>query len=250
MIKSIDEYLRLKQHLYPQDGFDRATMAAWSAIHKNGDMAIWFWVEGFFWFPRRLLGIEQHLYTFYDNPDLMHMINKDIMQYNLRVIKDICQYCKPSFVLFGEDLSYNHGPMLSKKCFDEFLSPYYREIIPEIKKLGIVPFIDSDGDVATCIPWFREVGIEGIGPLERMAGVDVVQIRKDHPNFRLIGGFDKTIMHLGEDAMRKEFERLLPVMKQGGYLLSVDHQTPPEVSLDDYRLYLSLLKEYGEKAAR
>ena len=32
--------------------------------------------------------------------------------------------------------------------------------------------------------------------------------------------------------MREEFERLLPVMRQGGFLPSVDHQTPPGVSLE------------------
>ena len=49
-------------------------------------------------------------------------------------------------------------------------------------------------------------------------------------------------------AMRKEFERLLPVMRQGGFVPSVDHQTPPGVSLENYRIYLKLLKEYTEKA--
>ena len=49
-------------------------------------------------------------------------------------------------------------------------------------------------------------------------------------------------------AMRKEFERLLPVMRQGGFVPSVDHQTPPGVSLENYRIYLKLLKEYSEKA--
>lgn len=39
-------------------------------------------------------------------------------------------------------------------------------------------------------------------------------------------------------------ERLLPLMKTGGFIPSVDHQTPPGVSLDQYRLYLRLLNEY------
>ena len=30
------------------------------------------------------------------------------------------------FMTFGEDMSYNNGPMLSKECFDTFLLPYYR----------------------------------------------------------------------------------------------------------------------------
>lgn len=249
MIKNIDEYLRLKEHLYPENGFDKELLAKWKPMHESGEMAIWFLVEGFFWFPRRLLGIERHLYAFYDDPELMHLINSDVLEYNLRVIKEFCCFCAPSFMQFGEDMSYNHGPMLSKKCFDEFIAPYYRKIVPVIKELGVIPLIDTDGDVAPCIPWFREVGIEGVVPLERMAGVDVVQIRKENPGFIFVGGFDKMVMHLGEEAMRKEFERLLPVMKDGGYLLSVDHQTPPEVSLEQYRLYVSLLREYCIKAA-
>ncbi len=55
------------------------------------------------------------------------------------------------------------------------------------------------------------------------------------------------VMSRGEAAMRAEFERLLPLMRQGGFIPSVDHQTPPGVSLENYRIYLKLLKEYSEK---
>jgi hypothetical protein len=66
----------------------------------------------------------------------------------------------------------------------------------------------------------------------------------------MIGAFDKTVMHRGEGALRAEFERLLPVMRSGGYIPSVDNQTPPAVSLADYRLYVRLLGEYARKGAR
>jgi hypothetical protein len=66
----------------------------------------------------------------------------------------------------------------------------------------------------------------------------------------MIGAFDKTVMHLGEARMRQEFERLLPVMRTGRFLPSVDHQTPPAVSMEDYRLYLSLLREYAVGTCR
>jgi uroporphyrinogen-III decarboxylase len=55
-------------------------------------------------------------------------------------------------------------------------------------------------------------------------------------------------MPLGEEAMRAEFERLLPVMRKGGYIPSCDHQTPPGVSFENYQIYVRLLKEYAEKA--
>jgi uroporphyrinogen-III decarboxylase len=151
---------------------------------------------------------------------------------------------------FAEDMSYNHGPMLSKDAFDEFLAPYYREIVPELTKQGITPIVDSDGQVEPMIPWLEEVGLQGILPLERMAGVDVARIRENHPNWRMMGGFDKTVMHRGEDAIRREFDRLLPVMRGGRFIPSVDHQTPPGVSIDDYRLYLSVFREYAERAVK
>ena len=89
------------------------------------------------------------------------------------------------------------------------------------------------------------MGVDGILPLERMAGVDVRAIReRTTRRFCMIGHFDKTVMHPGEAAMRAEFERLLPVMRAGGFIPSVDHQTPPGVSLEDYRAYLRLLQEY------
>jgi uroporphyrinogen-III decarboxylase len=56
-------------------------------------------------------------------------------------------------------------------------------------------------------------------------------------------------MKHGEAAMRREFERLLPTMRTGGFIPSVDHQTPPDVSIETYRLYVRLLREYARTAA-
>ena len=248
ILKDEDDYNNLKSHLYPNPAFDKNVLEKWANEQQNGDAVVWFTYSGFFWHPRELFGIETHMYAFFDKPELMHKMNDDLVEFHLRILDEICSICSPSFMTFAEDMSYNHGPMISKDCFDEFLAPYYHRIIPELKKRNILVLVDSDGDVSELIPWLKEVGIEGILPLERMAGVDVVQIRRKHPNFKMIGAFDKTVIHLGEKAIRREFERLLPVMKQGGFIPSVDHQTPPEVSLENYRCYVRLLKQYCEKA--
>jgi uroporphyrinogen-III decarboxylase len=71
-----------------------------------------------------------------------------------------------------------------------------------------------------------------------------MKMREQFPKLRMIGHFDKMVMPKGEEAMRSEFERLLPLMKTGGFIPSVDHQTPPGVSLAQYRIYRRLLDEY------
>ena len=108
----------------------------------------------------------------------------------------------------------------------------------------MLTIVDTDGDVTRLVPWLLDNGVEGVLPLERQAGVDGMFLRNQFPNLRMIGHYNKMVMPHGEDAMRAEFERLGPLMQSGGFIPSVDHQTPPGVSLENYRIYLRLLNEY------
>ena len=234
LLESLDEYDRQAALLHGPVQLDYDMLARAAVDQRRGTHFVWLQIDGFFWFPRNVLGIERHLYAFYDHPDLMHRINRDLCDYNIRLIHALCEVLTPDSCSIAEDMSYNHGPMLSKAMFDEFLAPYYRRLVPVMLEHGILTTVDSDGLITPMIPWLEEVGVQGSNPLERQAGVDVARIRRDHPAWRMVGGFDKTVMHRGEAAIRAEFERLLPVMRSGGYLPSCDHQTPPEVSLEDY----------------
>lgn len=250
IIETESDYRRILPHLYPQEPVDHARWQAWAAEQRRGDVVLWFSVDGFFWFARRLLGIERHLYAFYDQPDLLHRINSDLADWILLVIEKVCAICAPDFMTFGEDMSYNNGPMLSKALFDEFMLPYYNRVIPVLKERGVIPIIDSDGDITSPAYWFEEAGLDGILPLERQAGVDIARLRREHPRMKFIGHFDKMTMNRGEAAMRAEFERLLPTAAQGGFLVSCDHQTPPGVSYREYLLYMELFREYAGKVGR
>jgi len=247
ILADADGYERIREHLY-NCPIDHGRWRRWARIQRRGEAALWFSMDGFFWFPRTLFGIERHLYAFYDQPELMHRMNSDLADWMIRRIDELCEACVPDFMTFAEDMSYNHGPMLSKELFDEFMLPYYRRVTPRLKERGILAIVDSDGDVTVPAEWFEEAGLDGILPLERQAGVDVAAIRAAHPRMRFIGCFDKMTMNRGEAAMRAEFERLLPTARGGGLIISCDHQTPPGVSYDDYQLYLRLFREYAAAA--
>ncbi len=244
------DYEALRPHLFPWPVVDRAAWAAKAEEQRRGDVVLWFTVEGFFWFPRTLFGIERHLFAFCDEPDLMHRINQDLTDHILRVLDELLPVCTPDFMTFAEDMSYNHGPMLSEELFETFMKPYYDQVIPRLREAGVIPIVDSDGDVGPAADWFEAAGVEGILPLERQAGVDIAALRAAHPRMRFIGHFDKLAMHRGEAALRTEFERVLPTAAQGGFIPSCDHQTPPGVSLADYRLYVELFREYAAQAGR
>jgi hypothetical protein len=118
------------------------------------------------------------------------------------------------------------------------------QIVPRLREMGANVIVDTDGDVTQLAPWLLREGIQGVLPLERQAGVDGLKLRRQFPTLQMIGHYDKMVMNRGEAAIRGEFERLAPLMKTGGFIPSVDHQTPPGVSLEEYRAYLRLLREY------
>ncbi|MBN2011294.1 hypothetical protein JW960_18260 [candidate division KSB1 bacterium] len=250
IINSIVEYEDITEFLFPEAVIDDDKWTQWAREQQRGDVVLWFTLEGFFWFPRTLLGIEKHLYAFYEQPELLHRINSDLVQWMIKVVEELCTICQPDFMTFAEDMSYNNGPMLSKEHFDVYMRPYYDAIIPVLKKYDIIPIVDSDGDISMPLQWFEDAGIKGILPLERQAGVDIAELRRHCPNTIFIGHFNKMTMDKGESCMRSEFERLLPTAAHGGFMVSCDHQTPPGVSYCDYQLYLQLFREYAEKAGQ
>jgi hypothetical protein len=244
IVSNLDDYRRIRPRLYPNHDAAIAAMRPWAERQRRGEAVVWSTFEGFFWFPRTLMGFEKLMYAFHDQPELIHEINRDLLEFNLRLFEQMTAACVPTFLTLAEDMSYNHGPMISKKYFDLFIAPYYRQLIPRLLERNILPLMDTDGDVTLLAPWLSEVGVAGVLPLERQAGVDGLQLRRQFPRLCLVGHFDKMVMTQGEAAMRAEFERLVPLMRTGGFIPSVDHQTPPGVSLELYQVYLRLLEEY------
>ncbi|HEY5909036.1 MAG TPA: uroporphyrinogen decarboxylase family protein [Verrucomicrobiae bacterium] len=243
IVANTNDYLRIRPSLFPQHTAAIQSMRDWDQRQRRGEAVVWCTFEGFFWFPRTLMGFEKLMFAFIDQPELLHRINSDLLEFNLALLDEVLRVCVPTFITIAEDMSYNHGPMISRKTFNDFVAPYYQRLMPRLQEHNIPVFMDTDGDVTLLVPWLEDVGVTGVLPLERQAGVDGLALRRQFPELRMVGHFDKMTMNRGEAAMRAEFERLQPLMRCGRFIPSVDHQTPPGVSLSDYRLYLRLLAE-------
>jgi hypothetical protein len=247
-VSNMDDYRRFLPHLYPDHSESIAAMAPWARRQAQGDAVVWITLEGFFWFPRTLMGFLKLMYAFIEDSELIHKMNQDLLKYNLGLLDQVAKTCVPAFMTIAEDMSFNNGPMIGEDMLDEFVAPYYRALLERVKEMDIPVIVDTDGDVTLLVPWLQRVGVKGVLPLERQAGVDGMKLRGQFPDLLMVGHYDKMVMPLGEAAMRREFERLMPLMKTGGFIPSVDHQTPPGVSLEQYRIYLRLLREYTAPA--
>jgi len=218
------------------------------------------YIVGPFMYLRSLMGCEQLLYTFYDNPKLIHEALKTWLELAIHVISFYQKEIIIDELLFDEDICYNHGSLISPDQIREFLFPYYKPLIASVRKgrwkleekrlktsaYNLIIHMASDGDIRPVIPVYQEIGANYMSPMEVASGIDVVEIRKSYPDLLIKGGFDKRILASSKEAIKKEVDRIMPFMvKYGGYLPTCDHGVPPEVPFENYIYFRKLLEDYS-----
>ena len=209
-------------------------------------------IIGGYMYLRSLIGPENLLFAFYDDPKLIH----ECMKIWLEVSDKVCalhqEYVTFDEVFLAEDICYNCSCLISDDMMREFLIPYYQQLISNIKsrqldknrKLHVQ--VDTDGNALAVIDVYREtIGMDYMSPFEAASGCDVVEVRKKYPDLLIRGGIDKRILAAGKDAIDREVERIMPFMKAwGGYIPTCDHGVPEEVFFEDYMHYRKRMLEY------
>jgi len=210
-------------------------------------------VIGGYMYLRSLIGPEQLLYAFYDMPDVIHDCMCVWFELADAVIARHQQYVTIDELFFGEDICYNHGPLISPAMMAEFLFPYYQQLIANIKGRQIdrnrhlYVHVDTDGYVESVIPLYTDaIGMGVMSPFEVAAGNDVVSIGKAHSGLAMFGGIDKRVLAQGRDAIDAYLTRVIPAMRErGGYIPTCDHGVPEEVPYQDYLYYRKRCVELG-----
>ena len=200
---------------------------------------------GGYMYLRSLIGPEELLYAFYDQPALIHACMEAWFELADAVIARHQQYVTLDEFFIAEDICYNAGPLISPTMMKAFLFPYYQQLVANIKARQLDPDrhlyvqVDTDGFADPVIPLYREaIGMDAMSPFEVAAGCDVVRTGREYPDLAIFGGIDKRVLASGRDAIDAALERIIPVMRaRGGYIPTSDHGVPEEVPYEDYLYY-------------
>lgn len=229
-----------------------ARMAAAQAAATEGLMISQNLIGGYMYL-RSLIGPADLLYAFYDQPELIHACMRAWLDLADAVTARHQAYVTFDELFLAEDICYNHGPLISPRMMQEFLVPYYQQLITNVKARQIDQSrhlyvqIDTDGYAVPTIPLYIEaIGMDVMSPFEVASGCDVVAIGRQYPGLALFGGIDKRVLAQGRAAIDAHLEYILPAMRaRGGYIPTCDHGVPEEVSLENYRYYRKRAIELG-----
>jgi uroporphyrinogen decarboxylase-like protein len=189
---------------------------------------------------KEIMGFETFSLALYDDPDLVEEIIETRTQLALDILGRAFDEVEFDVLHFWEDIAFNGGPILSPASFETLAVPRYRRLAEFFRsKGGEIVSVDSDGDIRKLIPLWLKAGVNHIWPMEVDAGMDVVALRKEYGHdFSMRGGFNKFALREGREAIDRELDRIAPVVADGGYIPSGDHQVPNGVRFDDYCYYM------------
>lgn len=195
---------------------------------------------GFYWIAREWMGTEGLSLAWYDEPAMMHDMCAFWADFLIESARPVLAETTVEYVCFNEDMSMKSAPLLSPATYATFIQPHMTRLVEFLKGHGVrYVAVDTDGNPEALVPLLMDCGVDILWPLERAADQDPVRLRRKFgPSLRLWGGVDKRELAKGPAAIDAHLAALRPLVEAGGYVPTVDHTVPPDVSWPNFQYYL------------
>ncbi|MCX6993975.1 MAG: hypothetical protein NT011_12650 [Kiritimatiellaeota bacterium] len=244
-VRTPEDFKTIKQRLisgiperYPRD-LD-ARIAAWRQRDFPLVMGENCAANGFYWRAREFMGTENLSLAWYDYPDMMHAMMEFFADFIIATSRPVLDKIQVDYFVLNEDMAMKGGPLLGPDMFRTFIFPHLKRLVAFLRSHGTrYVAVDCDGDPTPLIPLLLEAGIDTLWPIERASEVSPQAWRKRFgKDLRLWGGVDKRELAKGPEAIRRHLREFIPLIEQGGFIPTVDHTVPPDVSWDNFRIYM------------
>lgn len=199
-----------------------------------------------------LIGYENLIYAFYDEPEACHELLDAYVDYKIKHIKIVAEHYKPDFIAIFDDVAYEKGPFLSLEIYREFIKPCHIRLNKAIKDCGIRPINHCCGKAEALIEDFIEEGAvawSSVQPSNDIAGL----IKKYGDRYTFIGGFDSqgapASLTATEEERRAEVRRVIDTYAPYGSFLFYGHLLTgpsPEMTQEYMTQVVDEVGKYGK----
>jgi uroporphyrinogen decarboxylase len=244
----------IEKYVWPEpDWMDvsliRAEAGAWGGQYAilGGDWS------PFFHDAIDLVGMEKLLIDMYEAPLLVEALFTHISDYYVGVSQRIFREAADLIDIFfiGNDFGAQTAPIIGGAVFQRFLLPQVKRYVDLGHEYGLKVLLHSDGSLYDLIPWFLEIGLDGLQSVQpssfKMEPARLKQSFGDKMVF--MGCIDTQFVLISgtPDLVRQQVLEVLEIMKPGGgFVASPSHdylleETPVENVIAMY----DTIREYG-----
>jgi len=248
-VKNPSDWERVKKERFNKASVERYIHFDWEEFKarvKSNDAAVQvgYYPYGMFGAPRDLMGAEELLVAFYDEPDMIKDMIDTLTDLWIHLYSIAAEHIQIDHLHIWEDMSGRQGSLISMDMVDKFMMPAYDKMADFAKSNNVrLISVDTDGDCAELVEIMTKHGVNAFMPFEVQAGNDILKYREEYPELGIVGGLDKRALAQDFSAIDKELEIAEKMIKLGRYAPCFDHLIPPDVPWINFKYAAKKMRE-------
>jgi len=209
-------------------------------------------ILGIFEDLRSLLGIQQMAVKSVEDPEFVEAILEKLCLYNEAAVEKCAAHPAVGAVIYGDDLGFNRGTMMSPDWIRHHLIPRYKRMADACHRHGKPFLFHSCGQIDAIMEDLIEtVGIDGrhsfqdnIEPVEQV-------YRKYGDRISILGGLDVDLLARGTEAqVRKRTRQTLEACAPGGgFCMGSGNSVTNFCKIENYFAMLDETQKWNEEHA-
>lgn len=135
----------------------------------------------------------------------------------------------------GDDIAFKSGPLLSPAWLRQHYFPRLARVIAAWHGKGIKVLFHSDGNLHPILDDLVTAGIDGLNPIEVLAGMDIAAIHRRHPHLFMTGGIDVSqLLPFGSPQEVKDAVKRAIEVAEGRIMIGSSTELNNEVPLANF----------------
>lgn len=217
----------------------------------KGHRAICFHHRAAFMWSAYLMGIENILAGFLDEPETVTVVMDKVLEANMGVVRRAIR-AGAEVIVLGDDYAHNAGPMMSPAIFKEFIQPRLARMIAMIHQEGAFCIKHSDGNLYPILNAILETGPDALNPIEPVAGMTLRKTRAlAGSRFCLAGNIDCAhLLPFGSvsDVQASVRSAIAEGAPGGGYILTSSNSIHSSCRPENFVAMVRTAQEIGSYA--
>lgn len=214
-----------------------------------GDTVLmWHAGEGWFYEPYNEAGIENFSYLWYDDHSLFSDW-LDLRFYQKRTtVERLADGQKFPIAFIGEDIAHKTGTIFSPAMLEGEFFPRLKVLVDLFHKKEMKVVFHSDGNLMQVLDQIVATGVDGLHPIEPMAGMKLAQVRELCPSWMvLIGNLDcSQLLPFGsKNEIEEEVKKVMDLAKSTeNIIFSSSSELHDEIPLENIIWMFECFEKY------
>jgi len=196
-----------------------------------------------------LMGQQLFSYAIYDDPINIERILEAKTESNYRLAKAAAEAKLAPVYFIADDIAYKGATLFSPDFLRRTFIKSLRKCVEPLKAAGIKVIFHSDGYLMEILDDMIDAGIDGLNPIEPIAGMDIALLKKRYGrNLVLVGNVDcSQTLPLGsvEDVVEATKQCLRDAAPGGGHFIGSSSEIVPSTPVANILAFYETCRMWG-----